>query len=79
LTNVAAKHDQSKTKQQSSVANTTNNITKTIADSMNTTLNYVTNVTNSGGGVTSGTSSVLPLIVGAGLGLLVLLMAFLRR
>jgi MYXO-CTERM domain-containing protein len=76
---MAAKHDQSKTKQQSSVANTTNNVTKTIADSMNTTLNYVTNVTNSGGAVTSGTSSMLPLIIGGGLGLLVLLMAFLRR
>jgi hypothetical protein len=77
---MAAKHDQSRTKQQSSVANTTNNVTKTIADSMNTTLNYVTNVTNSGGAVTSATgSSMLPIILGAGLGLLVLLFAFLKR
>ena len=76
---MAAKHDQSKTKQESSVANTTNNVTKTIADSMNTTLNYVTNVTNSGGAVTSSTSSMLPLIIGGAGALLLLLFAFLRR
>jgi hypothetical protein len=76
---MALKHDSSQTKQQSSVANTTNNVTKTIADSMNTTLNYVTNVTNSGGPVSSSTSSMLPIAIAGGLGLLVFGVAFLKR
>ncbi len=75
---MAAKHDQSKTKQQSSVANTTNNVTKTIADSMNTTLNYVTNVTQ-GAATSGGTSSMLPIIGAAGLGLVLVLMLAFKR
>jgi hypothetical protein len=77
---MAAKHDQSKTKQQSSVANTTNNVTKTIADSMNTTLNYVTNVTNAPAGAGAASGSLLPVAIAGGLGaVLLIVMAFLKK
>jgi beta-lactamase regulating signal transducer with metallopeptidase domain len=68
---MASKQDWSKTKQQSSTSNTTNNVTKTIADSMNTTLNYVTNVTN--GAAPSPISNMLPVL---GLGGLLLVVVF---
>ena len=75
---MAVKHDQSKTKQQSSVANTTNNVTKTIADSMNTTLNYVTNVTNAPSAAGGG-SSMFAIIGAAGVALVLILTFALKR